>query len=651
MGLRRSGRALVALASRYEALAVAGGAECVDACATALAPLAARVSVYADRIDNLWRRTEARATEHATFAWRRVEYGARNSLITLMRHVSDFGRGVRTQALEAWRGSLADGLPGAEKLSVPRSAVMASILINLFGLALPLTVLEVYDSVIPHGGGGQLLILAIGFAVVLAIESVLRVSRAYVTGLSAAQFEAAAVCEGLRRFVSAPHELTAQDPATRRLSRLTAVSRLAEFYGGPMRWAMIDLPFVVLYIGAMAIIGGPIVLAPLVVLAAFFALSATTSEKLTSAIRDRQDQDAKVYDFITECLSGIVSLKGAAMEPFMARRLERLLGQSRAIIEKTILTAGQQENLANLLGNVTFIAMATVGGILAIFGDMSVGALAACSLLAGRIVQPVLRAASVWRAVHGLRLARAEAQAVFCLPESTAPAVKKTACPLKEMTLRAADGTVLARCGPAGLIAISGSDSAARSELLLALAGRGACVLAGLEIDGASASAFRARHKRAILLTTPKMDALSGTILENLTLFGRGATAGDVIWASELIGLRRDIDRLASGFETRIGESNSSALPSGLMHRITIARAIALRPQILVLDEPQALLDLRADRELLAGLRRLKSECVIILGSSRPSYLTGADHAIVLENGAFRTATRESGAASVKGVA
>lgn len=622
---------------------MAGGAEWVDACLAARSAIPANKGLrgWADAIDRAWLRVEMQAKQRAVFTFREMEYATRHWLaqaaMTAARRVQE----VQGKADEMWNGRLALGMPRADTLTVPRSAAFASIVINLFGLALPLTILEVYDSVIPHGAGGQLFVLAFGFVVVLAIESLLRVSRAYVTGLSAAKFEAAAISEGLRRFVSAPRELTSQDPPTRHLLRLNAASRLADFYGGQMRWAMIDLPFVALYVGVMAVIGGPIVLVPIAILAAFFILSATQSEKLTAAIRDREDQDTKVYDFISECLNGIVNLKGAAMEPFMARRLERLLGQSRAINEKTILTSGQQENLANLLGNVTFIAMAAVGGILAVFGSMSMGTLAACSLLAGRIIQPVLRAASVWRAVHGLRLAQTEAQALFDLPPPPALNAQTTAPPIVELLLRNQGGDVLARCGSSGLIAIAGNDGAARSELLLALVTGATNAGALLEINGKGASEYRAMYKRAIMYTSPKLEALSGTILENLTLFGRGPAVSDVIWACELIGLRRDIDRLAGGFETRIGEGSSNTLPSGLMHRIAIARALAVRAKIIVLDEPQALLDQPADRSLLAGLARLKSECVVIIGSSRPSYLKGADHVLILENQRLRALSRD----------
>ena len=118
-----------------------------------------------------------------------------------------------------------------------------------------------------------------------------------------------------------------------------------------------------------------------------------------------------------------------------------------------------------------------------------------------------------------------------------------------------------------------------------------------------------------------------GTILDNLTLFGRGPSAQDAYGAVALVGLDRDINRLPRGYASELGEGVAETLPPGLLKRLALARALAVRPDILILEEPQAFLDAVADREQIACLGRIRGLATIIMITSRPSYVAIADRA------------------------
>jgi ABC-type bacteriocin/lantibiotic exporter with double-glycine peptidase domain len=113
-------------------------------------------------------------------------------------------------------------------------------------------------------------------------------------------------------------------------------------------------------------------------------------------------------------------------------------------------------------------------------------------------------------------------------------------------------------------------------------------------------------------------------------MFGHGGSEAAALAACNVLGLRPEIERLSRKLDTMVGHGDADGVSASLAHRIAIARAIALSPRVLLLDEPQSQLDPAADRLLIAGLAALKGKMTIIISTSRPSYLELADQAFVL---------------------
>jgi ATP-binding cassette subfamily C protein LapB len=529
---------------------------------------------------------------------------------------------------------------GAEALVMPRAALAASVIINILALALPLVVLEVYDSVIPNLAVDSLALLMLGFVGVVIVEAVLRIARSYVAGLGAARFEAAALTEALGHLHAADPVQARGVSDARHLARLTAAGRVAAFYGGQVRWTLVDLPFVVLFLAVMAIIGGPLALAPLLILGLFFALSAASGARLNQALREREEQDSKAYDFITEALSGVGMIKGAAMEPMMERRMERLLGGASSINRRAIAASSDAETLSSFLGNATFVAIAAAGGLMAALGALSIGALAACTLLAGRIVQPVLRAASAWNGLQALKLAEDDLGSFYELGVRDAPETPALRPDpdvlLEDVEVDGLSQPVHLDVSPGEVVVLTGPDARARGALLRILGGE-LPIRAGLaQFAGAPISDVAQALPGQIVMVPQKSDHLRGTLMENLTGFGYAAPVADVMWAVELLGLRREIERLPLGFETKLGEGPVEALSSGFLQRLALARAVARKPRLLLLEEPQALLDNQSDRRTREGLARLRGQMSVVISTNRPSYAELADQVFIAEGGAFR---------------
>ncbi|HBN49748.1 MAG TPA: ABC transporter ATP-binding protein, partial [Thalassospira sp.] len=253
--------------------------------------------------------------------------------------------------------------------------LLAAFVINLLSLALPVTLLQVYDRVLPHNAIPTLTLLILGVFGALVLEAALRLGRAYISSLSAAKFEhkssQAAVGHLLATSLS-DYEKTA--PGLH-LQRLNSLNVLRDFYAGQAIGAVIDLPFIILFLGLIAIIGGKLVLVPLGILFAFMLTAMILGRRLRRALDERSQADERRYNFIIETLTGIHTIKAMAMENLMIRRHDQLQIQCSEDDLVAARCAHAAINSSASFSMITMILVAGVGSLLVINADLTVGGL------------------------------------------------------------------------------------------------------------------------------------------------------------------------------------------------------------------------------------------------------------------------------------
>lgn len=541
------------------------------------------------------------------------------------------------------------GLVAGDSLRIGPTTILISAVINILSMALPLSILIVYDRIVPNASYESLAVLAAMLISFALLEAGLRVCRSYILGWSAAKFELQTTIQSLDRILTVDYKSLNSVPAVRQAERLKAVSRYSDFMGSQSRLAVVDLPYVLLFMSVMAIIGGWLALVPVVVISVFSVTVMVLSGRFRRVLEERKQQDTKIYDFISELLGGIHTIKGAAMEPQMLRRFERLQRTGSVTDFRSIEVSAHSQTMMGLFGNITIISMVSTGGWLAVTGDLSVGTLAACTMLAGRTIQPVVRVAGIWNELQRTAISLEDIKELFFGTNDpkfeNLNTIDVDDDRFKPSSLNAQDVSIVRGARtlvdglhldvvPGELIGIQAEDGEGKSTLLRVLAGEIPPETGTLQIDGLAPD-DKGVIAGKISFAAASQGLFNGTILENLTLFGEGASIDDACWAVELIGLQKSVNALPLGFDTLVGSGNATPLASGFIQRIILARALAQRPTILFLDEPQAFLDYEADRDVIAGLQRLKGQMTIIMATSRPSYLRVADRTFTLKGGEF----------------
>lgn len=291
--------------------------------------------------------------------------------------------------------------------------ILASVFINLLALAMPLTLLQVYDRIIPNSAEGTLILLIVGVGSALILEACLRQGRSYVGGWMGARFEHLAGVAAVERLLNVSIVDYERQGSGVHLERFNALGPLKEFYAGQAILALCDLPFAVLFLGAMYYLAGHLVLVP-IALIIFFAIAAiVVGKKLRDALENRMMADDRRYSFIIEVLGGIHTVKGLAMEEQMIRRYERLQETCAAADYNVALQSSSASSTGALFSQLVLFCVVGYGATFVIDGVLTVGGLAACTMLAGRSMQPLQKAVGIWTRFQSIQLSLDRVRELF----------------------------------------------------------------------------------------------------------------------------------------------------------------------------------------------------------------------------------------------
>ena len=526
-----------------------------------------------------------------------------------------------------------------------KDVLLASLGINILAMGLPIVILQTYDRVIPRNATETFTFLMIGMAVVILLDAGLRILRSFILAWTGARFEHSEGVRAITRILQGDTtEFEARSTGTY-LEKIKNLEQIREFYSGQAMVTLLDLPFVIVFMGLIWFIAGSMVLIPIALLGLYSVASLFAAKLLQQALQKRSDIDERRQNFMIETLRGIHTVKASAIESLMLRRYERLQGQSAKCIHDIARINSINQGLASILANVGTISFVGIGSTAVVANHMTLGALAAGTMLTGRIIQPVLRAMGLWHQFQSVRIAREQVDGVFSLPPE--PAYSYDEIPsqwgcirLEDIHFRYPQQDKDLLCGislelkPGETVGITGANGVGKSTLLSIMMGllnpsRGKVTIDGHIIQHIPPELLRAR----IGLVPQKGVMYEGTILDNLTLFRDGAAIDHAIELSRKLGLAEILAKLPDGLDTRVGGTAVDTLPEGVRQTIIIIRALVTNPDILLFDDANANFDLVNDNRLLNMIRSFHGDLTMVVVSHRPSFLRIADRCYELRDG------------------
>ena len=241
--------------------------------------------------------------------------------------------------------------------------LLTTIALNLLTLALPLVILQVYDRIIPGNLKDTFAFLVLGLGAVIVLEAILRSVRGYIIAWAAARFEHATARRAVDRLLSTEIEAFEDVPAGTHLDRLSAIESLRDFHSGNGLLALSDLPFVFVFLGLIAVIGGSLVFAPIAVVILAGVLAMFVGSALDRAVRHRASLDDQRYNFVFQVLSGIHSVKGLGLEAQIMRRYQAYLRPLCVAVLDAARLSSVGGAIGATFGNLAMFAVAAAGSI------------------------------------------------------------------------------------------------------------------------------------------------------------------------------------------------------------------------------------------------------------------------------------------------
>lgn len=526
--------------------------------------------------------------------------------------------------------------------------VFSSLFINVLALVFPLALLQMYDRVIPNQSLDTLAALVLIIAVAMVFELILRIGRAVLTAWCNARLEYDLTTHAYEKLLKTSLHTFEKEGSGAHLEKISSLNSLKDFFGGQAITSILDFPFVLVYLGLIAFIGGWLVLAPIFVLSLFCVIAYLLGKSMRETLSARRTADDRRLNFIIESLLGIHTIKSMAMEPLILRRYERLqksTGHSDHDLSfKSTLTTSS----TSLLSHINMLFIVSFGSVMAINGSLTIGGLAACTLLANRTLNPLSKAMNTWKRFQSISLAQKRLESISDLEDEYADDAYNLKNIQGKVELRNISfevdnqedkilNNISLSVNPGEVISISGKGQSGKTTLLWLLMGVLKASSGSVLIDGKNINTLAQRDLRHSIGYLPQHGILfEGTIIENITMFRGHEYLQKGLDAAHLLDLDKDIYKLPKGFDTHIGNRSIDFLPNGLRQRICIARALVNEPRIVLFDEANCAVDQQADAKLIDVLKHLRGKCTLIIVSHRPSVLKLADRKFQLLDGELK---------------
>jgi ATP-binding cassette subfamily C protein LapB len=527
-----------------------------------------------------------------------------------------------------------------------RPDVMAASLgINVLALALPIAILQMYDRVIRHQSMSTLIVLTAMTLAAFALEFSLRSLRAWIMAQESARYDHRENCRMLARLLAADIDSVRKETPGTHADRFHAIQTVRAFYCQAAA-LITDIPFIIVFVVLIAVIAGWMAVVPVALLLIFGSLGITITRRLTVETARRELTDIKRQNFLVECIGGITTIKSLAAEDLMQRRHERIAEEAADAVGATARVNAQTQSIASELAQAASIITVVIGAIAVVNGALTIGGLAATTLLTGRLLQPVLKGLSILSRYPFIRLAEEKMRRM----DELVPQLKGTqliskhpqsGLKLEGVSFGYANGdkTVLddisLEIPPGRYIAITGQDSSGRSTLLKLMNGLLTPSAGSIRYDNVPICLYDGIRLRRHIALIPIMPTIyAGTLLENLTVFETGDVQRRALALCRVLGLTDYVASLSRGLETQL--SGVGDMPMGIAQRISIVRSLAQNPRVVLFDTANASLDHDADRMLLAFFASQKGKRAAVFVTDRPSYLALCDTVYEIIDGKLR---------------
>ncbi len=519
----------------------------------------------------------------------------------------------------------------------------ASLLINIFALASPLFIMNVYDRVVPNHALETLWVLAIGVTIVFSFDFIMKLLRGYFIDAAGKRSDIILSATIFEKIMGIKMEARPTSVGAF-ANNLQEFESFRDFLTSATLTTLLDLPFLFVFIGIIYMLGGNLALIPLCILPLSILTGIAVQKPLKNTINELFKFSAQKNAILVESLINLDSIKCASAEGQLQSQWEKNIGHIARLGLKSRFYSSIAINLTAFLQQMASIAVVIFGVYKISEGDLTTGGLIACTILTGRALAPISQVASLLTRYHHAKVSLDSLNRLMSLPVEREPdksflhrPALKGAIEFKNISFTYPDQPVKAldnisfkiKAGErVGLIGRVGSGKSTIEKLMLGLyeAQEGSILIDDTDIRQFDPSELR----RQIGYVPQDISLMFGSVKDNISLGSRFADDASILHAANISGVSHFVNKHPAGFDLAVGERGAS-LSGGQRQSVAIARALLLSPPIFIFDEPCNAMDNSTEE---AFKQRFSSELTtqtLMLITHKASLLKLVDRLIIMD--------------------
>jgi ATP-binding cassette, subfamily B, bacterial HlyB/CyaB len=525
--------------------------------------------------------------------------------------------------------------------------LLASFVVQLFGLANPLLIQVIIDKVISQRSLDTLQILGIALVVVTVLGGVIGSLRTFLFSETTNRIDTRLGAEVIDHLLRLPLDYFDNRPVGELGTRIAELEKIRNFLTGQALTTILDAAFSVIYIIVMLVYSWVLTLIALAVVPIQMALTLVGAPLIRRQIRETAQSNAKTQSHLVEVLTGIQTVKAQNVETVSRWKWQDLYNNyiSRTF-EKTI-TGTVLNEISNVFQQLSQLLVLWVGAVLVLDGQLTLGQLIAFRIISGYVTQPLLRLSSIWQSIQELRVSFERLADIIDTPEESSEADKAN-IPLPSLegnvkfdnvsfSFKQGSPKILSNIAldiPVGtFVGIVGQSGSGKSTLMKLLPRlyepqEGRILIDGYDIS--KVELYSLRRQVGIVPQDPLLFA--GSVSDNIALTDPDADSDEIVRACKIAEAHEFVMALPMGYSTNVGERGAS-LSGGQRQRLAIARTLLSRPRLLILDEATSALDYDTERRVCENLRTACKESTVFFITHRLSTIRNADLVVMLHQG------------------
>lgn len=522
---------------------------------------------------------------------------------------------------------------------------MAGAMINFFSIASSIFIMVVYDRVIPNGAFSSLYALTIGMLIVLLFDFTLRNLRAWFIDFAGFQIDKTVgkdIYESVLSSYSSKNQVSVGGLA----NTIKDFDLVKEFFTSASMALIVDLPFILLFIGVIYLIAGslaavPLIMVPLVIGVGFLVqpILNRISETLLSNTKSK-------HSVVVESLSGLETIRSTGSHSLFTDRYQNAIDESSDLSRKSKMLSQLALHTATSAQQLSLVLIIFYGTFLIYSGDLSMGAMIAAVLLSSRCLGPLAQIAGLFGRLHSSKSAFNKLDILMeeCLATNNSSSSDFIApkvlgdIEIKNLTFgyeqnqECIQGLNL-KIKSGERIAILGKNGSGKSTLLKLLSGlleanHGAIMFAGLPLSQIDKKVLN----KNISLQLQDIHLFSGSLKDNIFLSRDWINEENLGKALDISGVSKFLHMLPGGLDALLSDRGMS-LSGGQRQSIALARTFLSESEIIILDEPTASMDLNAEQMFTKKISEELKDSTLIIATHRLPVVNAVDRVVVLADG------------------